>query len=83
MRAREPVARSSVDPALATLVPADTAILVGAKLDKLRETPTYQKHFSQMSLPRLDDFARETGLDPRKDVWEVLFASEWFATAAF
>ncbi len=64
-----------VDPALATLVPADTAILVGSKLDKLRETPTYQKHFSQMSLPRLDDFAKETGLDPRKDVWEVLFCS--------
>ena len=51
-------------------------ILVGAeKLDKLRDTPTYQKHFTSVPLPRLDDFARETGLDPRKDIWEVLFAS--------
>ena len=66
---------ASVDPALATLVPADTAILVGARLDKLRETPTYQKHFSTIPLPRLDEFTKETGLDPRKDIWEVLFAS--------
>ena len=36
-----------VDPALATLVPADTAVLVGAKLDKLRETQVYQKHFAK------------------------------------
>jgi hypothetical protein len=64
-----------VDPALATLIPSDTAILVGAKLDRLRQTPTYQKHFSQMSMPRLDDFAKETGLDPRRDVWDVLFCS--------
>lgn len=65
-----------VDPALATMVPADTAVLVGAKLDKLRETQVYQKYFAQMSFPRLDDFAKQTGLDPRKDVWELLFASD-------
>jgi hypothetical protein len=65
-----------VDPALTTLVPANTVILVGAKLDKLRETQVYQKHFAQMPFPRLDDFAKQTGLDPRKDVWEVLFASD-------
>jgi hypothetical protein len=64
-----------VDPALATLVPPDATLLVGAKLDKLRETAVYQKHFDQMPLPRLDDFAKQTGLDPRKDVWEMLFAS--------
>lgn len=65
-----------VDPALTTLIPANTSVLVGAKLDKLRETQVYQKHFAQMSFPRLDDFARQTGLDPRKDVWEILFASD-------
>lgn len=64
-----------IDPALMMLVPADTAILVGAKLDKLRETPTYQKHFSNVPMPRLDEFQKETGLDPRRDIWEVLFAS--------
>ncbi len=65
-----------VDPALAELVPANTALLVGAHLDKLRDTPLYQKMFSQMALPRVDEFAKETGLDPRKDISEVLFASD-------
>jgi hypothetical protein len=64
-----------VDPALATLIPSDTAILVGAKLEKLRETEVYRKHFSESSFPRLDEFARDTGLDPRKDIWDVLFCS--------
>ena len=64
-----------VDPALATLVPAGTAILVGARLDKLRETPVYQKRFREVPMPRLDEFAKQTGLDPRRDIWEVLFAS--------
>lgn len=64
-----------IDPALASLVPSDTAVMVGAKLDKLRETPSYEKHFSKMPIPKLDAFAKDTGLDPRKDVWEVLFCS--------
>ncbi len=74
-RSMTPTAAVGVDGALATLVPADTAVLVGARLDKLRETPVYKKHFSQVPLPRLDDFVKETGLDPRKDLSEVLFAS--------
>jgi hypothetical protein len=69
------VVAPKVDPALATLIPADTAIMVGGKLDKLRETEVYKKHFSNVAIPRLDDFARDTGLDPRKDVWDVLFCS--------
>lgn len=64
-----------VDPALAALIPSDTAVMVGAKLDKLRETEVYRKHFSETAIPRLDEFARDTGLDPRKDVWDVLFCS--------
>lgn len=64
-----------VDPALAALIPPDTTLLVGAKLDRLRETQVYRKHFERLPLARLDEFAKQTGLDPRKDVWEVLFAS--------
>lgn len=64
-----------VDPAFTTLVPADTRVMVGTRLEKIKDTPTYQKHFAQMPLPQLDKFAADTGLDPRKDVWEVLFCS--------
>lgn len=64
-----------VDPALATLTPADTTVLVGARLDKLRDTATYQRHFENAHFPALDRFSQQTGLDPHKDVWEILYAS--------
>ena len=35
-----------IDPALATLTPPDTTLLVGASLDKVRQTATYQRHFA-------------------------------------
>ena len=72
---KAPIAAVNVDPALATLVPPETKLLVGAKLDKLRETPLYQQRFASLPLAQLDKFAADTGLDPRKDVWEVLFCS--------
>ncbi len=65
-----------VDSALAALVPPDTVVLAGARIEKLRETSTYKKYFNQVPLPRLDDFVKDTGLDPRKDISEVLVASD-------
>lgn len=65
-----------IDPALATLVPPETSLLVGARLDKLRQTETYRKHFAGVRPAAVDRFAKETGLDPDKDLWEVLFASD-------
>jgi hypothetical protein len=64
-----------IDPALATLTPPDTTVLVGARLDKLRQSPTYQRHFADTHFPVLDRFAEETGLDPKRDLWEILYAS--------
>jgi hypothetical protein len=64
-----------IDPALATLTPPDTTLLVGARLDKIRQTATYQRHFASAHIAALDRFAKETGLDPNKDLWETLYAS--------
>jgi hypothetical protein len=64
-----------IDPALATLTPPDTTLLVGARLDKIRQTTTYQRHFASAHIAALDRFATQTGLDPSKDLWETLFAS--------
>jgi hypothetical protein len=64
-----------IDPSLEALVPADTVFLVGANLDAVRETPVYQKLLSRVPLPQLDDFARQTGLDPRKDLSQILSCS--------
>lgn len=64
-----------IDPALATIVPPDTTILVGAKLDKLRDTEIYKKYFRDTKFAPLDEFQKRTGLDARKDLWEILLAS--------
>jgi hypothetical protein len=64
-----------IDPTLESLVPADTVFVVGANLEAIRDTPVYQKLLSRMPLPQLDEFARQTGLDPRKDLSQILSCS--------
>lgn len=64
-----------IDPALATLIPPGTRILAGARMDEIRKTPVYERFFAQRLSQPLDQFARDTGLDPRKDLWEFLIVS--------
>lgn len=64
-----------IDPALATLIPDDTTLLVGTRLEALQKTPVYQKYLADRKFPQVEDFARQTGLDPQKDLWELLFVS--------
>jgi hypothetical protein len=61
-----------VDPALLSLVPPDAKLLVGANLESLRKSAIYQDHFANEIAAQLDNFTRQTGLDPRKDIWELL-----------
>lgn len=62
------------DPALLTLVPADTVMLVGARLDHLRETDFYRKHIASAAPAPLERFIDQTGIDPHADIREVLAA---------
>jgi len=64
-----------IDPELETLIPADTVFVVGANVDAIRDTPVFQKLLSRMPLPQLDYFAQRTGLDPRKDLSQLLTCS--------
>jgi len=65
-----------VDPAFGPLVPPDTRLMAGVRLDKVRETPLYKKLNNSLDLQRhLDLFSQRTGLDPRKDLWQVLLVS--------
>lgn len=64
-----------VDPALSTLVPADTTILIGLRVEDLMKTPVYQKYLASRAIGPIDDFAREFNLDVRKDLWQVLYIS--------
>ena len=65
-----------VDPALLALVPADSVMLAGMKMEQVRETAIYKKYagIARIKEP-LDAFEKQTGIDPRKDLWEILIAS--------
>jgi hypothetical protein len=73
--ARNPTTDAKVDPGLATLVPADTVLLAGVRVEALEKTPLYQKYLADLRFQPVDDFARQTGVDPRKDLLELLFVS--------
>jgi hypothetical protein len=65
-----------IDPALATLIPPDAVVLVGVKADALRTGEFYRRWITARPQPQLDEFAKRTGLDPRRDIWELLVASD-------
>lgn len=64
-----------IDVSLATLVPSDTVLLAGTRLEALSKTAVYQKYLANRKFSAIDDFAKRTGLDPQKDLWELLFVS--------
>jgi hypothetical protein len=67
--------RTSVDPTLAALIPPDATMVAGIRMEEVRSTPLYRKMLAQKRLQQLDEFARQTGFDPRRDVRELLVAS--------
>src|SRR5580704_8222351 len=64
-----------IDPALAMMVPADTVLMVGTRVEELVKTPVYLKYVAGRSIPQIDEFARYTKLDPRTELWELLYVS--------
>jgi hypothetical protein len=66
-----------IDPALAGLIPPDTILLAGARLDKLQETPVYKQRLANRTVPLIDDFPKQIGLQVRRqDLWELLLISD-------
>src|ERR1043165_201084 len=63
-----------VDNVLARMVPDVSLTLVGMRMEQLKATPLFQKLLAQQKLPQLDDFSRESGFDPRRDVRDLLLA---------
>jgi len=70
-----PVAGPKIDPALALVIPGDTTLLVGTRLEDIEKTDVYKKHLAGRSIPQIDAFAKETLVDPRKELWELLYIS--------
>jgi hypothetical protein len=73
--ARKAAVGPKIDPALATLIPGDTTLLVGTRLEALERTPVYQKYLADRKFPQVEEFTKQTGLDPKKALWELLFVS--------
>ena len=71
-RTNKPSESLHIDNALESLVPADAVFIAGVNVDAIRDTPVFQKLLSRMPLPQLDDFTKRTGLDPRKDLSEIV-----------
>lgn len=78
----KPSATIVPDAALMPLIPADTTILSGVRMAELKKTPVYQRLLAEQKLPQLDEFAQETGIDPRKDIWDIILASNGKTTIA-
>ncbi|MGD0437937.1 MAG: hypothetical protein ABSB86_15850 [Bryobacteraceae bacterium] len=64
-----------IDPALESLAPADSVFVAGANVEAIRDTPVYQRLLSRVPLPQLQEFTDKTGLDPRKDLSQILSCS--------
>ncbi len=64
-----------IDPQFASLVPADTTLLVGLRVENLVKTPLYQKYLSGGKISIVDRIARGTGINPEKSLWNLLFVS--------
>src|SRR5262249_11977969 len=67
---------AEIDPALSILIPPDTTMLLLVNIDALKKTSMYQKYLAPRNWTQLDDLAKFTGVDPRKDLWQILLLSD-------
>ena len=63
-----------IDKSFRPFIPADTEALAGIDLDKLKASPLYQRHEKDLPLPAMEGSAERIGIDPRRDVSDVLIA---------
>jgi hypothetical protein len=69
-----------VDPAFKTLIAPDTKLLAGVDIDALKKTSFYQRHEKDLKAPILNSAAERFGVNPLRDVSELLAAwngSDW------
>lgn len=64
----------SVNSALRPFIPPDTKALGAADLDRFKESDFYKRHRGELNIPLLDAISERVGVDPRRDVSDVLIA---------
>ena len=62
----------SIDPALGKFVAADTLVLTGMDLERIRATPFYERHQKQLDIPLLNSLSEQSGFDVRRDLATLL-----------
>lgn len=66
-------AEPRVDNVLIRMVPPSATYLLGLRVGEIRDSVLFRKFAEPGEFKALNDFARATGFDPRRDVDEVLF----------
>jgi hypothetical protein len=69
---KAPLSGVSVDSAFRPFVSPGAKALVSAQIEKIKTTEIYQRHRQEFDLPQLNALAERTGLDPRRDLAELL-----------
>ena len=62
-------------PSLAILIPPDAESVAGVQVERIKKTPIWQRLVTNQQNDLLDRFARQTGLDPREDLYEIIAVS--------
>ncbi len=61
-------------------IPPKTNVLAGVNFEKLKQADFYKRHQGQLALPQLDQFSKQTGVDPRRDL--ASFVVAWDGVSA-
>lgn len=61
-----------VDSSFEPFIPPDTKVLAGVRVAKLKTAPLYIDHKKQLDFSQLQAFSERTGIDPTRDVSEIL-----------
>jgi hypothetical protein len=63
---------AAIDKDFRSAISADAQTLFSLRLDKLKATDLYRRHRQQLDVPQLDAIAGRAGLDPRRDLSNLL-----------
>jgi hypothetical protein len=79
---RTPSPNVVLDPALISHVPSDAIVVGSLRIEHMRKTPFWDKYVVNQNAPGFDEIRKRTGIDPRRDVWEVMLAYDGKSTVA-
>ena len=61
-----------VDSSFEPFIPGDVKVLAGVQITNLQTAPLYRNHKEQLNVGELQAFSERTGLDPTRDLSEIL-----------